>query len=169
MANKLTLADVDDRLIIDKHQLDKELIAQPQLVNDVGMRWCDAMSSRDSFATELKETISSASGRIRAKLEKDSTGKITVAEVAAAVDSDPIVVEARAKEDELADRVRRWDVKMDSVKARGYALHKLCDLELVQGAAISGQSERVDRRDRREAADADTQRAVEERRKRRGG
>lgn len=162
---KLTLEDVHDRTIINKDQLDEELVAQPQLVFDVGQRYCDAMSAKDSFENELKELIAKATSRIRIKLEKGSGGKITVAQVEAAVDADPEVVAARAKEIKLADRARRWDNSMDSIRARGYALHKLCDLNVTHSTAIAGQSERIDRKGRREDADAETQKWIAERKR----
>lgn len=160
---KLTYADVSDRLTIDKNQLDTELVTQPQLVYEVGMCYADAMSRKDGYHAEQKEFMARATMRVRAKLEK-SGEKVTVAEVTSAVDADDEVVEFRMREQRLADAVRRWDVCVESVKARGYALHKLCELEITQGAAIGGQSEKG-RAARMADADAAVQRHLRDRKK----
>jgi len=159
MTKQLSTEEVRDQLEIDKDQLDHELMAQPELVYDVNMRRADAISARDSYKLDLEELEAEVFDRLR-----KGDAKMQVTAVKALVDSDPDVIAARRKMLKLTDAARRWEVCTESITARGYALHKLVDMALVQSAAIAGQSEKEDRRS---AADAAVQEALRERRQRR--
>jgi cysteinyl-tRNA synthetase len=159
--DRLTPEDVRDELRIDRDQLDHELLGQPELVYDVNMSHAAAINMRDSFKEQLKRIEADASAMHRARLERTSSGRVTKQEVEDAVEADHEVMEARDELSDLAARVRRWEVCSESVKARGYALHKLVDMALTHGAAVAGQFEHGDRRSRRdrERADAEVQEA----------
>lgn len=154
--------DVRELLAIDKAQLDLELERQPELVYDINMACVDAMSDRDAAVLAVKE----AEAEVKREYHRDNEkGTATAANNYAAEHKD--VLAAKAKLDKLVTLVRRWEVCTNSISKRGMALHKICDLELTHGAAITGQSEREDRSHRREKADDDVQDAVDKRRRRR--
>jgi len=130
--------DVRKELAIDKHQLDIELESQPDLVYRVGMELARAISARDGQKEEIRRTEADAAVEARDKIAKP-----TEKAVQAEVEKHEGVVESRATHLELANAVRRWEVCLDAVKAKGYAIHKICDIMLSEGRAVVGQSERV--------------------------
>jgi len=156
----MELAEVKDRLEIDETNLDHELVLQPVLVDEVNDAWADALSARDDAKIREKELRTEAASRYREELDKPTEKAIVEA-----VDKDEEVAEATRKHNELCDLARRWEKKHESVKARGYALHKLCDMRITFSGAVSGQSESG--RVRRERADEEVQEAVRGRRRRR--
>jgi len=146
-------SEVRDELAINRARLDDELVGQPSLVFDVQMEYAKVMSKKDAIKEALKRLEVEKFKHFKRTLEK-GTDKDANAEV----ELDEEVQKLRDNYALAMGMARRWEAAFESVKARGYALHKLVDMHLTQGAAIAGQFERGDDR---------SQEAMRERRRRR--
>lgn len=162
MTELISPQDVGDMLAIDKNQLDLELMRQPEMVYAVSMKQIASMSQRDAAKNEIKLAENRARQQYR-----ETTEKPTVAATNQFAAEHPDVIEATVAYDALVTLTREWEAGFEAVKSRGYALHKLVDLELAHGAAVAGQSEHVDRSPVRPHEDKEVQEAVVQRRRRR--
>jgi hypothetical protein len=153
--------DVRKLLEIDRESLDMDLVGQPDLVYQVGMAQAKAISERDGQKDKLKLVEAGSSFRARSSLEK-----ITEKAVQEAVELDSDVLRARDLLGKLTEEARQWEVCCDAVRSRGYAIHRLCDFVLTEGAAIVGQSERERRQEKSDSEVQDSMKTNPRRRRR---
>lgn len=129
-------------LAIDDDNLDDELMKQPDLVYRVGMGWVGAMSERDGQKDYLARIEAALFNKVKQDATKGDGKPPPQTELTKLVNASPEWVRKREKLIELTTAVNKWAILKDAMAARGYALHKLCDLEMMQHNAIGGQSER---------------------------
>jgi len=154
----MNVEDVRKELEIDRFNLEGELVGQPDLVYRVGMAQAKSASERDGWKEQIKLVEAQVGAEVRTKLSKPTEKAIQEG-----IELDKEVLESRDYFRKLTQQAREWEVCCESVRARGYVLHKLCDFALTEGAAIVGQSERERRQ---EVADEEVQTTLRKRRRR---
>ena len=152
----------EERIPIDKDRLDLELMQHPQLVYDAMTAHAESLSKRDHAKNQIREAENRAKAKYRGETEKPTEAGATRY---ASEDAD--VLKAIKRHEALVKKARDWDAVVEAVRSRGPMLNKLVDWEVAMGAAVVGQSESIDRRNRREKADDEVQEDVQRRRNRR--
>ena len=122
--------DFQERLKIDKHALDEELVAQPQLYFQIGERAAMAESRRDAAKDNLKRAEATLSLAIRKEIEDRTGKKPTEAQVEAAVISHEDYQAARDDYTAAAQAASVAQVLKESFGQRGYMLRDLCQLHI---------------------------------------
>jgi hypothetical protein len=124
---KITLEEAEELLIINKHELDDECIAQPSILHDVSDQFTTAKSIRDKSKKFLAETDALVAKELR--LESDTKGtKLSEAKLQELILLDPRHKEAFGiwAEDNLT--AERWENKKDAFIQRSFMLKELCGL-----------------------------------------
>lgn len=145
----MKLSEVHDRLAIDRNSPDEALIDQVSLVEEVGDAYVRAISLRDNAKNRVKSVEADTAQRIRDEYA-ESGEKLTEKSLAELVERDEGVKSERERLEKLTTEARQWEYKHEAVRQRGYAIHKIADLMIAQGAAVVGQHEMgSEERDRR--------------------
>lgn len=111
-------------LVIDKHNLDRHLIEQPQLAYEVSGRIAQATLRRDRLQAKHDQLLAELDVEVREQARKG----VTETEIKRKLALHPEVVKLR---DELAaaeQSIARWDGLRRAVYARGDSLRLLVDL-----------------------------------------
>lgn len=132
MSQSLTLSEVREMLIIDKEDLDTELIRQAQFVADVGMI-AAGMRSRRELAKERAAQVNARVWEAEEDfLKKKGDGRVTKVMVDARVDQNKDFIAARKEYKELSRLADEWEAMFEAVKARGFMLRDLVQLAVVR-------------------------------------
>lgn len=125
----LRLEDLEEKLLIDEHQLEREWQDQPQRYHQVAKELAYAISERDAAAQSLKETEAEVDGFIRAEAEERDE-KITEKAVESKRRMDRSVIAAQRKLSDLSLRVGLLQALVGSFAHRRDALENLVKLYL---------------------------------------
>lgn len=140
----MKLDDVAGLLEIDTNDLSGELMRQPQLMYDVGIAHASAMSARDSAKDKLTHLEAQTAEDVRKRLASGRGKPPTEKMVSEAIDADSFVVDARAGLTGSASEARKWDAAVSAARAKGFAIHKLVEMQDDHMAAISSQAHKPD-------------------------
>lgn len=116
-----------DRLTIDKGRLDDELIAQPALLHLASEQRTQWMSLVEQSKDALRGTTAKLSNRHRRKLER-SGEKVTEARITRLVESDEEFVRCASELAERRNQLAEWEVMVEAIRSRGFALRDLIEL-----------------------------------------
>lgn len=120
-------ATMKEALIIDKDNLDVELVGQPQLLQSAGECSAKATSLKDGAKLTLDTTMAEADTRVREKMEFEDE-RITEPKVEKAVLIDDKVQAAR----KAYIKAKQWEAELSSLKdaftSRGFVLRDLVQL-----------------------------------------
>lgn len=121
------VGNYDEYLLIDKYNLDDDLVEQGRVYKIVADRLADAMSYRDQAKAELDRTRAECDKFIRqdAALANE---RITEAQVASKILEEATYQTAQNEHLEWRYITEKWTVLRDSFIQRGYALRELCQL-----------------------------------------
>lgn len=136
------IEELRECLVIDKDSLDEELMRQPDYVYRVGLGWVAAVSERDGQKDYLARIEAAIFNKVKQDAMKEDGKAPPQTELTKLVNASPDWVKEKEKFTDLTAAANKWAILKDAMSARGYALHKLCDLEMMQHHAIGGQSER---------------------------
>ena len=123
----MKLKDYQDRLRIDKHNLDEELIQQPELFYRVSHMYSSACSDKDMF----KESLEVMETKLFNKLRKEADalpGRTTDSSIRSKVSSMKEVIGLRTAYKEAKHRAEELLPLKEAYEQRGYALKELCNL-----------------------------------------
>ncbi len=158
----MNINELQERLRIDRDDLDECLASQPTLVAQVGRQWSLALSERDGAKNHLKEVEAKEYARIRGVLEEE--GKVTETMISQRLVLSKRVQAAKVDVIEAAQRASELETLKDAFKDRGYALKGLVDLFLASyyekdsagsvEASRSHHSEAMYERNRKRLAEA---------------
>lgn len=133
------MSSLRERLKIDKHALDEELVEQPQLFYHAAQQYVLASSRRDAAYDEIKLTEAALNEEVRRELLK-LNDKVTEAMVNSSVISHPMRV--KAIEDHLAAKKEadEWSALKEAFGQRAYMLRDLVQLFVANYFATSSVS-----------------------------
>ena len=134
-----------ERLEIDKDDLDRELVEQPDLVYRAHWGKALATSERDHQKEHLKQIEKSVAARARLNHQREHEKAPTQDDLKRAIEADTEWKEQKQTYLELCLKVDLWSALTTGYSSRGVMLHDLCELEISQSKAIGGQSPRGDR------------------------
>lgn len=120
-----------DRLLIDKNNLDGELIEQPQVFFDVSHEFSMAVSRRDKAKEEIARTAAKVSQNIR-RNALDKGEKITETAISQLVDLDDSYQETVDEHIELVAKASDAQAMKEAFQQRSYVLKDLVNLYLAQ-------------------------------------
>jgi hypothetical protein len=123
--------DYERRLRIEPSNLSEELIEQPELYYHVAMGSAYAVSVRDQAKDQLKTAIAERGIRIRAEYQGKGE-KLTEAQLASLVESDPIVITCKGELRKLQLSMDKWQAMKEAFQQRSYMLKDLCALQLAR-------------------------------------
>lgn len=126
-ADRKLLEALRERLLIDKDDLDRELIEQPQLYDRVGQQFALAVSRRDAAKDELKVLEAGLSIQYRKELEEEGK-KPTEAMVSALTETDPDRQSLRKSLGDLQATTAELEALKDAFFQRASMLRDLCTL-----------------------------------------
>lgn len=164
--SKQDLEYYEKKLVIERHDLDSELVSEPGLFNKVSECLAFAISYRDEAKKESKRVGAEADARIRSKLFQQME-KVTEGVVAREITLDQRVKESEDLIIQWDLLVNRWSGLKESFEHRHYNLGKLADM-YVKGYTMgssagdtrpSSRSEVLDRSAREVRSDQKRQRA----------
>ena len=119
--------EYEGALSIDKHDLDEELIRQPEVFNRISQDEAQAIAERDQAKDKLRVVEAKLDLKIRRnfdKKEKKVTETIILSEVTKHEDR----IEARKKYRNKEEAVNKMSALKDAFQQRSYMLNKLVDL-----------------------------------------
>lgn len=153
---------LQDELLIDEHNLDQELIGQPEKLYTIAQRLAIAISRRDAAKQALKEEEAHFALEFRNTARKEGD-KFTEKEVSDETDIDDGVIAAKNTLRECEFIVANLTALKEAYKDRGYALARLVDLWLASyfesDAAVRKPQQRL-KNDRAEKTQADIRRRL---------
>lgn len=114
------------RLEINRNNLDRAIMENPQLFAQVGERKALAISAKDAAADRLKITMAEIALRVREG--DDGSRKLTEATVTALVQADREYIEAVSRANTARFWADKWAVLQESFKQRGYMLSEMASL-----------------------------------------
>jgi hypothetical protein len=141
-----TPRDFEDRLKIDRHNLDQELIEQPELFYRICEQYALAVSQRDQMNDRCKQVAAERLERWRAKLEAKSE-KVTEARLKTLAAADPKYTAVVREYAEAARQVDQWLALKDSFGQRAWVLKDLVQLFVAgyfQSNSAGGDKRKVD-------------------------
>jgi len=113
-----------NRLLLDKMRIDDELIEHPPTLQSVVELCAEAISNRDHADITLKIILSETADKLRQELD----GKISEARIAAELDKDFDVQEARLALERAKHDYNLWNGLVDSFKEKGGSLKRISEL-----------------------------------------
>lgn len=126
-AERAELDKYTDLLIIDKHNLDDELIRTPQLYMDVSEHSADAGSLRDAAKSAIDEAKSEEGEKLRR--DADSGGyKLSEDRIKVMIAGAKSVALANARYTQANKTADQWRSMQEAFKMRGYFLRELVAL-----------------------------------------
>jgi hypothetical protein len=118
-----------NKLRIQQHRLDDEVIEQPSLYYKVAVAYAQAVSRRDALKDKIKRIEAKSNIQIRQALgSRSGTERVTESQISARIDRHPRV--RRAKQAYL-EAVREADELLalkEAYSQRSYMLRELCGL-----------------------------------------
>jgi hypothetical protein len=136
----MKLDEAKKRLRIDKHDLDEELIRQPELFFEVSERVTQAIAERDALKEELANVDAELDKEVRAKLTKNLE-RFTEAMVKNAIQTHKKHATAAENYLEAKNEADNWVALKEAFHQRRYMIQELCGLYLgnyFQRTAVSG-------------------------------
>lgn len=121
------MAECEGLLLINKNNLDEELIHQPEVYHRVANEYALAVSRKDESKYELELAEADADQRIRLELAADNE-KVTEPIVAKRVSLDAEVHNKTLEYLSSKELSERWKALVDSFGQRAYALRDLTSL-----------------------------------------
>lgn len=121
-------------LRIDRSSLDAEIIKQPELIYHAGMLVARTISLRDAVRDSIKTTEAELRIALRKKAEKRSA-RFSETKLAEEVDGHPTMRELKGSYTRAIHRANKAEALYEAMKARGYALRELAQMEHDQLAA----------------------------------
>ena len=140
-------AQYEQSLVIDKLDLDVELMSQAGLFHKVASEWAIAESRRDKLASELKELYYDLDTTTREMIEVSGNKKPTEGAIEAMVKSNPRYISLNHRYLAAVSEAQRWSVLKDSFHQRSFMLRDLVQLymsEYFTKEVIEGDSARGD-------------------------
>lgn len=145
------------QLLIDKDNLDGELVHQSAYYFAVSEILTQARAERDASKTEMDEVL----GEVKADLFHNDP-KLADTKATAMAKADPDYIKAVDAKVDMDRIVGQWEAMQEAVKSRGYMLRQLADLYVANyysptSAGESAQEKRqkaASRRERSEQAPA---------------
>lgn len=125
----LTLANVSDMLVINKNQLDQELVSQASVFDRICDATTEAKSLRDQVKIDLDNEVTRLSLEIRKKAEEQGD-KVTEGKVLVVIQSKESYKELVQRHLELKKDAELWDNKKQSFLQRASMLKDLCSIYL---------------------------------------
>ena len=123
------LADLEEGLLIEEHDLDRALLEQPDLFYRVAKIHALLQSQKDQAKQRVAEAEATADLKIRVALRKrDEKGKVTDKEVASQVRLDPVVRKAVSRLLNVSGASGQFLALKEGYEQRSYALKELCGL-----------------------------------------
>lgn len=120
----LGLEEARERIKINKHDLDTELIQQSVLFDEIAERAVMSASTRDEMKRKTDETYAK-----RARYFRDTAKeKITEGRIAELTELDPAYMKAKDAFEEAKLEASLWSVKKETYLQRGLMLRELCGL-----------------------------------------
>lgn len=139
----LQLTQLRDKLLIDKHCLDDELVHQAQYLETVSSAYAQAVSERDLAKENLRVTDADLSLSIRDALNGE---KVTEALITSKILLDAVHKKAFEDLNAAEFRVNELAGLKESFLQRSYALNKLAELYIAnyfQRNSVSGKHTRA--------------------------
>lgn len=121
---RFTLADARKALMIDRDDLDEELIRHPTLVAEIGDALAIANDERDRAKDAMEHAEAEAYLSAKSKAEKGSTDN-SVKQVAKIADR---VIKAQEKYREAKAEAAKWDAMWTAIVQRKSMLDSLADI-----------------------------------------
>lgn len=128
----MQLSEVREMLLIDKDDLDNELIRQAQFVADVGMLAAKFRSKREMAKEHAAQVSAGVWEECESKLKSKDAGRVTKVMVDAKVDQDKRFIAARKEYKDLSRLTDEWEAMFEAVRARGFMLRDLVQLNVVR-------------------------------------
>jgi len=128
MENRENFDSLSELLIIDRDQLDQELIEQSHYYMQISSKLAQAMEERDKLKDQVKILESSEGTRFRNLLHEESGKKPTESAVLECVKQSQRVIEAQNVHREMSRVVQDWQNLRDAWTQRSHSLKSLCDL-----------------------------------------
>lgn len=135
----LSLDELRARLVIDKSDLDRELVHQAELFFHAGAGVALRTSRRDAAKDRLRHAQADAAARSM-KRQTKAGARATVATASNEAESDPEVVAARSDVAKLTKAVEEWIALRDAFAQRGWMLRELCSLYRDRGQGWEGDT-----------------------------
>lgn len=126
---KATISDLRDKLLVDRNNLDEELIQQPSLYFDISEQSVFARSRRDLAELDAKNIGARLDREIREDAVK-AGDKITEAGVKAAIEDTDEMKAARLDCLHKSEEVAQLEALREAFSQRGHALKHLVELFL---------------------------------------
>jgi len=141
MSTRPELGDLEKHILIDKNDLDDELVHQPEIYFHACEGYALAVSERDAAKLDQEKMAAQVSVDCREKLEADGK-RATEALVSSCVLLDDRMI--AAKQAYLAAKLEAdlWSAQKDAYSQRGYMLRDLCGLYVANyysESAVEGQ------------------------------
>lgn len=128
-------------LEIDRDSLDSALIEQPQLIQEVGERFVEAVSERDYLYDEVSRVDANLDSDVRADLEEELGKKPTEAMVSSSIITHDDHIEIKDKYLQSKKDAEAWRILRDSFMERSKALRELGNLYMSGYFAIDSVSD----------------------------
>lgn len=150
-----TIEKFEAGLLIDKHDLDDEVIRQPSTFYEVCKLYMDAISTRDEMLMRIKEVEADVDDTIRKQFELEGDKKPTEKAIEKMIRTDERVAKAKRRALRATNEAAKLESLRDSYKMRSHALHELVELYKVNYMITESEGEtrkpdKVDRKRRRE-------------------
>ncbi len=126
-SNDVELGFLERKLLIDKHQLDEELVHQAQTYNEIGSSAALAASQRDEAEDDMERVENELQLDLRREMDEAGT-KYTEKSVNAQVAIHARIQKAKKRYREAVLRTKQLEHLRDAFKQRGYALSDLAEL-----------------------------------------
>lgn len=123
-ARETDFAWYEQRCSYSPESFEQELIDQPTLVRDIGMRWAYAKDEERRAKAEIKEVEGRERLRIQGRLEKANERSTKDAIEAHFLKSTERVASIERYHDAVL-WAERWGVLFEAIKAKGFSLHEM--------------------------------------------
>lgn len=120
----MKLDEARSYLAVDKHNLDEELVQQPQLYERVGQEL--AMAQTD--LASAKKSLEKMESELLDDLLRKDTGRTSMEKLKSKLHFDPELQRMHAVLRSREEDVRMWTHMLEAFKARGYSIRDLAAL-----------------------------------------
>ena len=137
--------DMADKLHINKHDLDNELVSQPSLYWELSENYISLAAIRDQKKSDLESVEATLDSQVRLALDKVGD-KVTEAKVRCGIQTDPARVAALTSFYKAKEDAEKAQALVEAARQRSYMLRDLVTLHVsgyYSDSALSADSSAV--------------------------